>query len=594
MTNEAAPSKPGLLSPIDEGRAFGQLRARMLRNQFRQLLAESRLRLVLVVVLSTLFWLGLFWLFFDAFRFLQHSITSPSILDQTVRATFGVFFVSLMVMLVFSAGIVLYGGLYRTREVRFLLTLPVRAERIFLHKFQETMVFSSWGFVLLGSPLLVAYGLASGAPWYYYLLIWPLIVAFAYVPGSIGAICCMLVAHFLPRRRLTALGIAGVAVLGLGVVITLRLVDGWQGQTLTAHWFQGMLNRLQFSQSRLLPSWWFSTSLIETAAGQWSEGVMLASLTVANALFFHQVATWTSGRFLRAGYDRLHDQRSLFSAATGRTLKRRFPIGAIIERLVTATVFFLPRQMQQLITKDLRLFLRDPVQWSQFLIFFGLLGSFFANIRRLSYDIHHVAWVNMVSFLNLAAVGLIMSTFTSRFIFPAISLEGRRFWILGRLPIRRETILWSKFLFAAIGSIIPCGALILLSDVMLGVVPWIVALHLLTCLLLCMGLSGIAVGLGAKMPNLREESPTKIAAGFGGTLNLVISAMYIVVIVVLTAVPCHFYLMASQAGEIKTMVDPRQMQIWIVAALAASIGLSAAATWIPMKLGFRAFSELEF
>ena len=40
----------------------------------------------------------------------------------------------------------------------------------------------------------------------------------------------------------------------------------------------------------------------------------------------------------------------------------------------------------------------------------------------------------MVSFLNLSVVGLLLSTFTTRFIFPMISLEGRRFWILGLLP----------------------------------------------------------------------------------------------------------------------------------------------------------------
>ena len=78
----------------------------------------------------------------------------------------------------------------------------------------------------------------------------------------------------------------------------------------------------------------------------------------------------------------------------------------------------------------------------------------------------------MVSFLNLSVVGLLLSTFTTRFIFPMISLEGRRFWILGLLPVRRETILWSKFFFAAGGSILPCSALVLLSDVMLACPPW--------------------------------------------------------------------------------------------------------------------------
>ena len=73
----------------------------------------------------------------------------------------------------------------------------------------------------------------------------------------------------------------------------------------------------------------------------------------------------------------------------------------------------------------------------------------------------------MVSFLNLAVVGLILSTFTTRFIYPMISLEGHCFWILGLLPIERDTILWSKFWFASLGSWIPCSLLVLLSDMML-------------------------------------------------------------------------------------------------------------------------------
>ncbi len=59
----------------------------------------------------------------------------------------------------------------------------------------------------------------------------------------------------------------------------------------------------------------------------------------------------------------------------------------------------------------------------------------------------------MISFLNLAVVGLLLSTFTTRFVFPMISLEGRRFWILGLLPVRRETIIWGKYLFATLGSL---------------------------------------------------------------------------------------------------------------------------------------------
>ena len=110
--------------------------------------------------------------------------------------------------------------------------------------------------------------------------------------------------------------------------------------------------------------------------------------------------------------------------------------------------FFLPKPIRLLILKDLRTFRRDPAQWSQFLIFFGLLAFYFINIRRLSYDVQKPYWRNLISFLNLSVTALILSTFTSRFIFPLLSLEGRNFWVLGLLPLKRASILWGKFAFS--------------------------------------------------------------------------------------------------------------------------------------------------
>ncbi len=106
-----------------------------------------------------------------------------------------------------------------------------------------------------------------------------------------------------------------------------------------------------------------------------------------------------------------------------------YALDAVFHRLF----FFLPRPIRLLILKDLRTFRRDPAQWSQFLIFFGLLAFYFLNIPRLGYGVQSPSWRNLVSFLNLSVTALILSTFTSRFIFPLLSLEGRNFWVLGLL-----------------------------------------------------------------------------------------------------------------------------------------------------------------
>jgi ABC-2 type transport system permease protein len=403
------------------------------------------------------------------------------------------------------------------------------------------------------------------------------------IPAGLGAIGCLLLARWIPRARKQALVVGGLLLAALAAWIGWSLLAGDRGNWLTAAWFQDLMARFRFAEHRLLPSWWLSTGLLEAARGDWSESLLFLTVCTANALLVHVVALQVAGRVLRPSFDRL---------IGGRTSRRHVGL-SWIDRAVAATAFYLPEQTRLLIVKDARLYRRDPVQWSQFLIFFGLLGLYFLNVRQFRYDVHYVAWVNVIAFLNLAVVGLILATFTSRFIYPMVSLEGRRFWILGLLPLSRDTILWGKFLFGAIGALLPSLALIALSDLMLRVAPLVLVLHMLICVLLCFGLAGISVGLGALMPNLREESPSKIAAGFGGTLTLVLSTIYIAVVVLLTAVPCHFYFTSNTPGSL-AYASRGDVGKWLAFGLAGSCLLALVATVAPMRMGFRAFRRLEF
>ena len=131
------------------------------------------------------------------------------------------FFVSLQVMLIFSAGIILYGGLYATRETTFLMTLPVRNSRLVFYRFQEALFFSSWGFFLLASPMMVAYGLVVAAPWYYYAYLPVMVVSFAYIPCAVGAIACLLLISRLPHLRRIVVGLLAVFVIGAALLFHL-------------------------------------------------------------------------------------------------------------------------------------------------------------------------------------------------------------------------------------------------------------------------------------------------------------------------------------------------------------------------------------
>ncbi len=577
------------LSAEDESAVFWRLRRRIASTQLWQIFVQARFRASLIVLLSFFLWSGLFIIFLEGFKFLRLAIPHPETHDEIVRVIFSMFFAALMVMLAFSAGIIMYASLFRSPETTFLLTLPARTERVFLHKFQEAVLLSSWGFILLGSPVILAYGITAAAPWYYYLMLLPFLLSFVYIPEGIGAIVCLLIIYFMPRQRRLVIFLLMGLVLAIGCWLVWSLAEAQESNLLTPTWFRELLGRLQLTERRLLPSWWLSSGLLEAARDAWSESLMFLILMFSNALAARQLASWTAGRIFRPAYSKLY----------GGGKKNRRDRTALVDRILYGATRLFSRPLALFTVKDFRLLRRDPLQWSQFLIFFGLLGLYFLNIRRLNYDLYYIGWVNMVSFLNLSVVGLLMSTFTTRFIFPLLSLEGQRFWLLGLLPIRRETILWSKFIFAAGTAIVPCSLLILLSDVMLDISLLVMGSHQLTCLILCIGLAGISVGLGALMPNLREPSPSRIAAGFGGTLCLAISTIYIIIVVLLTALPTHFLIAAQNTYAVHTMLKSEikilyWLKVWLLSGTIGSVMLGILATVIPLAMGFRSFRRMEF
>jgi ABC-2 type transport system permease protein len=579
-----------------EGQVFWKLRTHLGRNQLRYLFTQARLRTSLIVGLSIFFWIGLFALFYSGFEFVVSQVGPPGATyhAQTIRFVFTLFFVSLQVMLVFSAGIILYGGLYSSPETDLLMALPIRDERIVFYRFQEAVFFSSWGFFLLASPVMVAYGLAVSASWYYYLYLPALMLSFAYIPCALGAIACLLLLSQIPQLRRIVVGVVAVLISAFAYHSIWKTLDFASAEVLGASWFIDTFRRFEFTRGEWLPSTWLSNGLLDAARPQspdptdlpWVESGKYLVVLLSNALILHLAVLWSGKRLFRASYSGLHARQARVASSAPSWMDR------LANRLMSA----FSRETRLLVIKDLRLFRRDPVQWSQFFIFFGLLLLYFANVdrfRQYRTDVSVIPWVNIVSFLNVAVVGLILSTFTTRFIYPLISLEGRRFWILGRMPVDRDTILWGKFLFAACGSWLPCAGLVLVSDVLLDVRLLVAIVHQMVCLLLCVGLSAMAVGLGAMMPNFSESSPSKIAAGFGGTLNLVLSALYILILVLLTALPCHYYLMDSNSGTTSEFFERGNINLWLGAGIVFSLVIAALVSVVPMRLGLRAFREME-
>lgn len=590
--------------PISQPLTFQRLRFRLLRNTLASVQEHTQVRLVTILLCSFVVWVFVFAVSWLGFGFLS---TQLPLVGQFVGFLFDVLFLVLAVLLVFSGGLILYSSLFATAEATFLLATPAHDDQVFAYKFQGALAFSSWAFVLCGSPILIAAGLVQGAPWYFYALLPLFFLGYVLVPGSVGAILCLVIVNFIPRRRREVVIAAGVGLTLLASVWGYRLATSARNQSWNRDAVQRLVAQVPFARSRLAPNYWMAEGLQSAAARDPLRAARFLALVWSNGLLLYLAAAWTARKLYRRGYNRVASggaeggpspaRGAGREARNGQVPALRVPGPALragwwLDAALGGLLFFVDRQTRLLILKDFRTFRRDPSQWAQIVIFSGLLTLYFVGIRYLMVVLSDITWLYQsgVSLLNLCSTALLLCTYTGRFMFPMLSLEGRKFWVLGLLPLPRERLLWGKFVFAATGALLIAEFLVVLSDLMLGV-PWLaVGLHAVTVAVLAAGLSGLSVGLGTCMPNFKESDPSKIASGFGGTLNLVAGLLFLLVVIGLMALPWHVHAIASSREEFYTTPPG-----WLVTGgLLAGLAVGAAAVVVPLRAGARALREMEF
>jgi ABC-2 type transport system permease protein len=557
---------------------FQYLRMRLFRNTLATVLRDSPLRLATILFSSLLVWFGVFGASSLGFHHLL--VQKIPFAGGIIELLFDMLFVSLGVMLVFSTSIILFSSLFSAPEARFLLSTPARADQVFAYRFQGAVAFSSYAFVLLGSPILLGYGCVFAVPWYFYLLLPAYFLGFALLPGSAGAFACLIMVNYLPRKpKHIAIGAVALVVLVAGLW-GYRVSQAARDAIAAPDSLQRLFGYFTFSRSALLPSHWMTRGLLDAAKGEFRPAAARLALIWSQGLFAYLVVAWTARHLYRRGFNRL---------ATGDTLRKRYG-GHWLDRLLEHAVGFLHPQTRLLIIKDFRTFRRDPAQWGQILIFAGLLVFYTANTRRFYNEELGPYYQSGVSLLNLTATSFILCAYTGRFIYPLLSLEGRKFWILGLLPLERSRLLWGKFGFSAAGALIIAELLVVGSDLLLGITPILVALHAVVVFVLAIGLSGLSVGLGAWMPNFRESDPSKIAVGFGGTLNLIIGLLFVLIVMGAMALPSH----VGQALSFAEGGRPSFFNWLIPVGLIFGLVVGACAVVLPLRVGARHLQQMEF
>src|ERR1043165_5456705 len=393
-TADAPPNRFPLLTLI-------RYRFVTIKNTIKGARKESRLKIAVVSFAGLLFWAGLFWSFMDSIRFVIDRTGQFS--NKLVHLGLSIFFMALTIMLVFSNALISFSNLFKSNETAHLYSMPVRRETIFLYKLFESLLYSSWAVFALGFPLMLALGIQTQAKWPFYPLAALMTVPFVLFPAGMGALIGLLLTAFVPRYKGKILAAGAAAVLCAGVWLAFSLYDPKLGLTNRGmdQMFQSVLGKVSFARHYMTPNYWMSEGLLRVAEGHVDGyrvcGIFMAAM-FSSALFSVSLGWFLAGSIYAPAYSMAHGM--------GGTPKRGRP--SLIE-LFFAPLSAINPQAAALMVKDVKTFFRDPAQWAQVLIFFGILLIYNTNIQGLTYPIDQPLYKNMTQFLNLGAASMTLA-----------------------------------------------------------------------------------------------------------------------------------------------------------------------------------------
>jgi len=520
-----------------------------------------------------------FWalIFAVIFRMLLYFRGTQGIGNLLSAKLLGLAFLTFLMILVLSNVITSLSTFFLSEDLELVVAAPVDPLKIYSARLLETIVDSSWMVALLVVPLLTAYGAVYSAGPLYYLLALATLVPFLVLPAVFGTGFTLLLVNIFPARRTRDL----LALIGLfaaaGVVTLVRFLR--PERLMRPEEFQDLVDFmavLRTPTSPWLPSEWAASALMSQLNGFFEPFPFLFLWSTAAAAFV--VGAWLHHRYFDAGFTR---------AQEGSERKEGRTRGVMVERLLSGA----RPSTRGVVAKEVRVFFRDTTQWSQLILLGVLVAVYVYNINVLPlYTGEEISFflINLVSFLNLGLAGFVVAAIAARFVFPAMSLEGRMMWLLRSSPLDVRSLFWSKYWVGTIPLLLVALPLIVITNLVLDASPFILVLTTVTMVAVTFALTAMALGFGALYPNYDTENVAEIPTSFGGLLFMMAAVSYLAGVVILEAWPVYLFL-SSRLQEGQAAVGPLPLILGISGAAA----LTALAIWWPLRAGIRSVRSVE-
>jgi ABC-2 type transport system permease protein len=446
---------------------------------------------------------------------------------------------------------------------------------VYAAKLTESLAHSSWMVSLMAIPIFGAYGYVYGGGWRTALIAAAVWIPFIVIPAVLGAaVTNLLVTAFPARRTRDILSLVAV-VSAAGLVLVFRLL---RPEKLVRP--EGVRSLVDFiallrtPSSPYLPSEWAARGLMGWLAGSldWLPFYLLWTSAAAAIVFGAMI----HNRYYPAAFTKAQESAERWVRASAwRTWMSNLlkPLGVL---------------RRELVLKELRVFFRDPTQWSQLILIAVLVVVYVMNIKYLPLSGNGITrrLVNVVPWLNLGLAGFVLASIAARFIFPAVSMEGRTLWLLRSSPLPLRQLLWAKFWTGTIPLLVLAVGIVGVTDALMQVTPFVFISSIFSVTLITFAVAGMALGLGTVFPQYETENAAQIPTSFGGLVFMIASTGLVGLVVVLEARPMLLYANSLVLG---TPVDTGELVFGF--GLAAICCLTA--TFVPLAVALKRLEATE-
>lgn len=534
------------------------------------------------LIMGTVCLLFLSLMFVMSARVLRHFRAQEMIGDIIAHHLLSMVLLTLFSLLIFSNIIAALSNLYLSKDLELCHASPASLDSVFLSRCVHTLVDSSWMAFVFGLPVMISYAYVFRPGAGFYLNLLHMSMALSIIAAGLGIMVTMILVSIFPARRTRDI----VMLLSIMLIVALYFLFRFLRPERLVNpdaFFSVMqyISALKSPDSPYLPTHWVSEILWAHLSGTppgeepfyilliWSTAAALVvmNLWVADGLYFN-------------GYSKSQEA------------KRRRGTRKILDMMVKFIRGPLGPDMSSIVEKDVRTFFRDNSQWSQLLLLGALVVVYLFNIRVLPLERSPVRLEflqNEIAFLNMGLAGFVLSAISVRFVFPAISSEGEAFWIMRSSPISSERLLWSKYVLYLVPMLLIGMTLTVVTNVMLDVSPFMMALSTITMFLAVFGIVALAIGLGALYPRFRHENIAQVATGFGGLVYMICAALFMTLVIVLEAGPVYIFFMSN----IRNVPLTALQWVIVVGSFAGVLIVNLIAFREPMKMGLRALEKFE-